>query len=92
MDGRFLAALSRVTSDANTGVSDARKQPGKKCRKRERQRCNNDAAACKAQLPAACDNDPECVVAVTPCCETCSADGFLICLNAASASTVARFG
>lgn len=69
----------------NAGVSVAKKK--KTCKKKQNQRCNNDAAGCRAQVPAACNNNPECVAEASLCCDTCSANGFLTCLIAASAAS-----
>jgi hypothetical protein len=56
---------------------------GGDCQKKERQRCSNDATACKASVQPLCnaDNVEQCLQIQT-CCEECSAAGFLTCLLA----------
>jgi len=65
---------------AGPSASDARKK-GKTCRKKERQRCTNDAAACSATLQTLCATSPltNCL-SLESCCTTCSAEGFWNCL------------
>lgn len=101
MNGSFLAALRRTVSDGATELSSARKRKGnnkkkgKQCGTLEEQRCAADAAVCQQVLLAECGSNEQCVADNTPCCETCSADGFLACvLNNSNAgrTTIARFG
>jgi hypothetical protein len=87
-----LGGAAVAAGVTNTGVSDAKKKKGKDCKKKEKQRCNNDAAACKATIQPLCDpGDPASCLEAQACCEECSADGFLTCLLAASASIAAKF-
>jgi hypothetical protein len=100
-DGSF-AALSRraslltlggaalAASVTNAGVSEAKKK-GKDCKKKEKQRCSNDAAACINTFLAVCELTPPECAALQACCDECSSDGVLTCLLAASASAVAKF-
>jgi hypothetical protein len=79
------AALAAVAT--KPGVSEAKKKKsGNASKKKAKQRCSRDAAVCKAELPAACNGIAECVALLTPCCETCSAGGFVTCLVAAQQS------
>jgi hypothetical protein len=65
-------------------VGDAKKKKNKdKCKKKEKQRCNNDAEECKDSVVLGCEGNAECIASLTPCCDTCSADGFLVCFIAA---------
>jgi hypothetical protein len=56
---------------------------GADCQKREKQRCNSDAAACKLTIEQFCnqDNVDQCI-ALQSCCDECSAGGFLTCFIA----------
>ena len=66
-----LATLEPLTA---TGKNSARKK--------SRQRCKKDTTACLATLRTACANETNvetCVATLTPCCETCSANGFFDC-------------
>lgn len=67
---------------ARPATSEAKKQ-GKKCKKKERKRCNKDATECRVTVQALCQppGSPECL-ALQTCCDTCSADGFIACLIA----------
>lgn len=69
---------------ATQRLGEAKKKKGKDCKKKEKQRCNNDAAACLDTLTLACEGDPECVAQFGVCCDACSASGFLACFVAAS--------
>jgi hypothetical protein len=91
MNGRIFDTLTRAAHANSAGVSGAKKKNGKDCKKKERQRCSSDAAACKAFVPVACEGSADCIIAATLCCEECSADGFLTCLLAATPSAAARF-
>lgn len=70
---------------AGSTASDARKK-GKTCKKKERQRCANDTAACMATVENLCAATPlpNCLT-LASCCETCSAEGFWDCLLESSA-------
>ena len=51
-------------------------------KKKARKRCKKDATACIATLLTVCAQQPDaedCIASLTPCCETCSANGFLAC-------------
>lgn len=83
--GGAVLAASLVAPEA--GV--AKKKKGKDCKKKEKQRCSNDAAACKPTLLSICMLTPqECALAAA-CCDECSANGFLTCLLAVTASGTA---
>ena len=82
-----LAALSGAALAAaatRPDVSEAKKG-GQSCGKKQKKKCKNDAAACKNTLIGGCQGDQECIATLTPCCETCSANGFLTCFIAANA-------
>jgi hypothetical protein len=95
MTQRAAAAVSRRASLLSLGgaavaatlaapsVGEAKKKSGNKCKKKEKNRCNNDTDACEATLTTACMGDTDCITLLTPCCETCSANGFLTCFIAA---------
>jgi hypothetical protein len=77
---------------ANAGVTEAKKKKGKDCKKKEKQRCANDAAACKPVVAAECGMaDPAECLALQNCCDQCSANGFLTCLIGVSAASVEAF-
>jgi hypothetical protein len=80
------AALAAVATPA---IGEAKKK-GPDCKKKARQRCSNDTAACIAEAPVACDGDADCIANVIGCCDTCAANAFLTCLIAASGSAAAR--
>jgi hypothetical protein len=80
-----LGGTALAASLAMPGVSEAKKKKGKDCKKKEKQRCSNDTADCIATLQATPSCDATCVALLTPCCETCSANGFLTCFLAAEA-------
>ena len=51
-------------------------------KKKEQQRCSNDAAACRATVLVVCQPpDSDRCLALQDCCDTCSANGFATCLN-----------
>jgi hypothetical protein len=79
-----LGGAALVSTVAKPGSSEAKKSSGKTCKKKAKKKCNQDAAACRNVLPAACFDDAECIVLLTPCCDACSANGFLICLHLAA--------
>lgn len=81
----ILGAPPHAASAADPGVQAAGKA-GKTCKKKAKQRCSNDAATCRALVPGGCNNEPVCIAAVVACCDACSANGFLTCLNAAAAA------
>lgn len=76
--GATLAA-----AEARPDIRAARKKSGSDCKKKEKQRCNRDAEACRATVARTCELADGCVDALR-CCEGCSADGFLACVFAAS--------
>jgi hypothetical protein len=87
-----LGGAALAAGVTNAGVSEAKKKKGKDCKKKEKQRCTNDAAACKTSIQPLCDpGDPAGCLQAQACCEECSADGFLTCLLIASASMAAKF-
>ena len=94
----LLAALRRAASNDPTEISRARKKKGnkkgKQCGQKEVERCAADTAACRSFVLAECDGSEECLAGTLPCCDPCSADGFLNCLlvRGASRTTIARFG
>lgn len=90
------AAVSRRTSLLTLGVapfaaaatrpdiSSAKKKSGIDCKKKEKQRCTNDAAACRATVTAVfCPGRADYCAKVLPSCDECTADGFLAGLIAA---------
>jgi hypothetical protein len=74
-----LGGAALAAAVASPGVSAAKKRVGKTCKKKEKKRCNNDAAACRTTLVLGCVGDDECIALLTPCCDTCSANGFFAC-------------
>lgn len=78
---RTLGGAALAAAMANPAASEAKKKVRKDCQKKEKQRCNKDAAACRNTLLATCGGTPDCV-ALQACCTTCSANGFLSCLEA----------
>ena len=91
MQTRCLATLNRRTSlsvlaalgAAGVAASEPSSLLGKNsARKKSRKRCKKDTDACISTLTAACADDDDqttCVSTFTPCCETCSANGFFSC-------------
>ena len=77
-----LLALGMSVLAATTvrpGVTDAKKK-GKDCKKKEKQRCSNDTAACKASAATICQQVPsELCAALQACCDQCTATGFAQC-------------
>jgi hypothetical protein len=78
-----LGGAALTATIAGPSVSEAKKKSGNKCKKKEKQRCSADAAACKTTVDAVCELTPEVCAAVAACCDTCSASGFFTCFAAA---------
>jgi len=57
-----------------------KKNTGKDCGKKERQRCNADAETCRTLILGQCQADPALCQGQAACCDACSADGLLRCL------------
>jgi hypothetical protein len=74
------AALAATLAGPQLGV--AKKKKGKDCKKKEKQRCNNDIAACRSTVLINCEEPDGCPEALL-CCEDCSASGLLACIIAA---------
>lgn len=77
-----LTALGALAAAALATVEPLTAAGKNSSRKKSRQRCKKDTAACLATLRTACAevSDVEaCVTSLTPCCETCSANGFFEC-------------
>lgn len=77
-----LAALGGCVAAGLTTLEPPTAAGKNSGRKKSRQRCKKDTTACIGTLRTACakDEDTEsCVAAFTPCCETCSANGFFDC-------------
>jgi hypothetical protein len=55
-----------------------KKKKGPDCKKKEKQRCNNDAEDCKFTVLINCPTPDGCLP-LQRCCEACSATGFLEC-------------
>ena len=72
----LLGGLGAARFTAGDPVETASKGSA---RKKSRQRCRTDTAACLETLRKACEADPSCVGEFSPCCETCSANGFFTC-------------
>ena len=70
---------------ATTGVTEAKKK-GPDCKKKEKQRCSKDAAACRPQVAAICELEPAQCLAAQNCCDECSANGVLTCILAVTAA------
>jgi hypothetical protein len=77
-----LGGAALAASIATPDVSEAKK--GKDCKKKEKQRCSKDAAACKTTVIDVCEDEAACLAALTPCCDECSANGFFTCFIAAN--------
>jgi hypothetical protein len=80
---RSLVALGGAalgTALTRPGAAEAKKK-GKKCKNKEKKRCSNDVAACKVAARAfRCPSmDPAGCDALQACCDSCSANGFVIC-------------
>jgi hypothetical protein len=86
----MLGGAALGAAGATPSVGEAKKKKGKDCKKKAKQRCSNDTAACIAEAPVACEGDAECIADVIGCCNNCSANAFLTCLIAASGSAAAR--
>jgi hypothetical protein len=71
------AALS-ATAIAQPERATARKKKGKDCQKKERQRCANDAEACRLTVLLSCGQPGACGEAAR-CCDECTAAGFAAC-------------
>jgi hypothetical protein len=81
-----LGGAALAATIATPKLSEAKKKKGKDCKKKEKQRCSKDAAACKATIQPLCDpGDPATCLILQNCCEECSANGFLTCLILATA-------
>jgi hypothetical protein len=78
-----LGGAALAATIAAPDLSEAKKKKGPDCKKKEKQRCNSDAAACKSTINAICELEPAQCAAVLACCDTCSAAGFLTCFAAA---------
>jgi hypothetical protein len=76
-----LGAAMLAAGASNAGLTEARKK-GKSSKKKNKKRCKKDAAACKTTIQVALcpDADPALCIAAQKCCDTCSANGFLVCL------------
>lgn len=81
------AALAATMATPDVGqAKNKKKKNGDKCKDKEKNRCNNDAEACKDTVQPLCDPaDPATCLILQNCCEECSANGFLECLILASA-------
>ena len=81
-----LGGAAAATMIARPSASEARNK-GKKCKNKEKQRCANDAAACKTTILPLCDSpgSADCIVQQN-CCDTCAASEFIACLAAAQAT------
>jgi ribonuclease HI len=81
---RSLVALGGAALGAaltRPGAGEAKKK-GNKCKDKEKKRCSNDVASCKAAIQALqCPKvDASLCAALQACCDSCSANGFLVCL------------
>jgi hypothetical protein len=68
------AAVLRPTT------SDAKK---KSCGKKQKKKCQQQRDLCTNQVALVCNNDPECIAEITPCCDNCFSGDFLVCVVAA---------
>ncbi len=78
-----LGSAAIVATVTRPSASEAKKK-GPDCKKKEKQRCASDAAACRATLAPFCAGDPTTCIILGACCDTCSSNGFLTCLIAAT--------
>ncbi|MCA9863230.1 MAG: hypothetical protein R2853_05950 [Thermomicrobiales bacterium] len=94
MNGPILAALRRAADNDAGSARRTRKKRNTQCLAKEEDRCSADAAACRTQVLVVCGSNDQCVADATPCCETCSANGFVSCLllSGASRNAVVNFG
>lgn len=83
-----MAVLAAGATTA--GVTEAKKK-GKSCKQKQKQRCSNDAAACKPQVAAICQLSPAQCLAAQNCCDQCSANGVLTCIVGISAASIESF-
>ncbi|MDQ2652254.1 MAG: hypothetical protein M3Z20_04330 [Chloroflexota bacterium] len=78
-----LGGAAAAATIARPSASEAKKKKGKNCKKKEKQRCNKDAAACKTTILVLCDPaDPATCTMLQNCCDGCSASTFITCLIA----------
>lgn len=94
VNGPILAALQRAAGNDAGAARSTRKKRNRQCLAKEEDRCSADVATCRTQVLVACGSNDQCVADATPCCETCSADGFVSCLllSGASRNAVVNFG
>ena len=67
--------------------TEAKQNPAKKVKKKNKQKCNQEIAECRTVI-AAIDNDPETEAQLLACCENCFAGDFVTCLIALSAASL----
>jgi hypothetical protein len=79
-----LGGAALAATLAGPDPSQAKKQKGKVCKQKERQRCANDAARCRTTMLSACPLNPDGCEALVACCDACSASGFATCVLAQS--------
>jgi hypothetical protein len=76
-----LGGAALAATFAGPQLGEAKKKKGQDCKKKEKQRCNNDTAACRTTVFINCQDPAGCPEALL-CCEPCSASGFFACLIA----------
>jgi hypothetical protein len=76
------ASLAAVRPDISA-AENKKKKSGSDCKKKEKQRCANEAATCKPSVLANCELEPVQCLAVAACCDECSANGYWTCVLAA---------
>jgi hypothetical protein len=87
---RSTLATLVATATSFSGRARAKgKKKGPNCGKSAQQRCSNDVETCRAMFLGRCEDSPEYCLTIAACCDTCSADGMLTCLQQLEENTTA---
>ena len=84
----LLAAGSGLAG--RTPGAARKKKHGPDCGKLARQRCSADAARCRSLYLPSCQLEPAECEAAAACCDSCAADGLLLCLLELQSTMEAR--
>ena len=76
-----LGGAVLTAAAAHPDVSAARKKSGNTCKRKSTERCNRNKTQCASSVTTFCNGDASCIAKLTPCCDECFSNAFLVCFS-----------
>ena len=75
------AALTAVAHPSVSAAKNKKNKSGGTCKKKLTQRCNLNKTQCTSTVTTFCNGDASCIAKLTPCCDECFSNEFLVCFR-----------